>query len=748
MATIPTTSPRKLWQHPNPKSTAAYKFMQKLNGKHALNLRTWDDLYEFSITRIPLFWSELFHQHPLIHSGTPEEIYNTSARMDSVPRWFPGVSLNFAENVLFTADPANHSRYTTLGKEDGKTACTEVREGCTEIRHISWLELRERVGLFANAMRAHGVGKGDRVAVVASNSLDTLCVFYATVSLGGLFSSSSTDMGTKGVLDRLVQIRPRWVFVDDWAVYNGRTLDLRGKMGDIVEGMGGVREFEGVVSLPRWRGRAADVGGVPRARLLEEFLKKAEGDARLRFERVAFHEPFIVVYSSGTTGVPKCIVHSTGGVLLNSKKEGVLHRDIGPDSTVLQYTTTGWIMYLTSCQVMQHGARAILYDGSPFQPDLTSFLKLVGDEKVTDLGISPRYLQTLAAARPPVLPKNVIDLSQLKRVSSTGMVLSEAQFHWFYDEGFPAHVQLANISGGTDLAACFACDTPLKPLYVGGCQTLGLGLKVQVFDQTIEGGPGVPGREVTTLGEPGELVCTAPFPTMPVKFWGEDGAGKYFNAYFARFDDVWTHGDFIQIDPATRQVYFLGRADGVLNPSGVRFGSAEIYNVIDQHFGTEVQDSICVGQRRPQDDDERVLLFLMMKPGKQFTQQLVKGVKEAIATHAGRRCVPKFIFETPEIPVSLLLLNISCRIAERRLLTGLCRPLSISRRLSCPSSKLSAAKLSNPLIHWQIRIAWSFITSLQRTRCWLKLMNSGVSFDIEKHIAAGADCILAAQLQC
>ncbi|GAB7366868.1 hypothetical protein MBLNU230_g1036t2 [Neophaeotheca triangularis] len=656
--------PRKLWEHPNPQSTAAFRFMQTVNRTHNLNLQSWDALYDWSVTDIPAFWEQVFHQHPIIHSGSYSRVYDTAARMDSVPRWFEGVRVNFAENVLFTADPTDASRGTTTGKEDGKIACTEVREGCTEVRDVSWKELRQRVGALANAMRANGVGKGDRVAVVASNSLDTLVVFYAVTAVGGLFSSSSTDMGTKGVLDRLTQIKPDFVFVDDWAVYNGKSIDLRPKMREIVEGMKGIGEFKGLVSMPRWQDKPEDISGVPRTQLLSSFLSAAKGDSTLRFEKIAFDDPFIVVYSSGTTGIPKCIVHSTGGVLINSKKEGILHRDVGPSSTVLQYTTTGWIMYLTSCQVMQHGARAVLYDGSPFQPDLTTFLKLVGDQKVTDLGISPRYLQTLASAKPPIFPKNVTDLSSLKRVSSTGMVLSEAQFHWFYDQGFPPHVQLANISGGTDLAACFACDTPLKPLYVGGCQTLGLGLKVQVFDQTIEGGAGQAGREVSTPGEPGELVCTRPFPTMPIKFWGADGAEKYFNAYFARFDDVWTHGDFIQVDARTKQIYFLGRADGVLNPSGVRFGSAEIYNVVDQHFAAEVQDSICVGQRRPQDEDERVLLFLMMKPGKTFSRQLVRGVKEAIATHAGRRCVPKFVFETPEIPTTINLKKVELPVKQ------------------------------------------------------------------------------------
>jgi acetoacetyl-CoA synthetase len=258
--------------------------------------------------------------------------------MDSIPHWFHGTYLNFAENILYSASPTDHSSRSTQHKEDTKIALTEVREGNTEVRHLSWGELRRRVGLLSNAMRAHGVKKGDRVAVVASTSFDTFIAFMAVVSLGGLFSSSSTDMGTKGILERLLQIKPAYVFVDDWTVYNGKTIDLRPKIKDIVQGMEGVSEFRGVVAQPRFPGKPADLEGLPRTVTLDAFLEAAKGNAVLEFERVAFRDPFLIVYSSGTTGVPKCIVHSTGGVLVSVVKEG-LHHETGPDSVVLQYTT-------------------------------------------------------------------------------------------------------------------------------------------------------------------------------------------------------------------------------------------------------------------------------------------------------------------------------------------------------------------------------------------------------------------------
>ncbi|KAG9538997.1 acetoacetate-CoA ligase, partial [Aureobasidium melanogenum] len=413
----PSVMPRKLWEHPNPDATNMAQFIREVNKRRGLKLKTFQDLHQFSINQRTDFWADLFELHPLIHTGKYTQVVDPNARMDSVPSWFSGVKLNFAENILYTADPKDPSVRTVTGKESDKIALTEVREGCTEIKHYSWKELRAKVGLLAQAMKAHGVGKGDRVALVASNSTDTLTVFLAVTTLGGIFSSSSTDMGSQGVLQRLTQIEPKWIFVDDWAVYNGKTIDLKPKMKEIVDGMlkSKAKGFQGLVSMPRFQDRPADVGDVPKTMSLAAYLAKAGGNSELPFEKVDFKDPFLIVYSSGTTGVPKCIVHGCGPVLISSMKEGKLHLDSGPSMVNLQYTTTGWIMYLMSTMALQHGARSILYDGSPFLPDLTTFVRLVGEQKVTDLGISPRYLQTLASATPPVIPKQVTDLSNLRR---------------------------------------------------------------------------------------------------------------------------------------------------------------------------------------------------------------------------------------------------------------------------------------------------------------------------------------------
>ena len=422
-------------------------------------MQDYEALYKFSCTRRSDFWRHCFKQFPLVYNGTvPDPVVDESARMDSVPRWFKGVRLNFAENILYTGDSEGRP-CTSPGKEDDKVACTEVREGSflEPIRQVSWKELRQRVGRLAQAMKAHGVKKGDRIALVASTSVDTLTVFLAATSLGGLFSSSSTDMGVKGILDRLTQIKPKYLFMDDWAIYNGKKIDLRSKMQEIIQGMKDVTDFEGIVSQIRFANSPADLSSMRAAQTWDEFVSAATS-SDLIFEPLDFSDPFLIVYSSGTTGQPKCIVHAVGGVVLNGHKEGRLHRCIDSNSVQLQYTTTGWIMYMGSVQALLMGARMIMYDGSPFVPDLKSFVRLLGQEKVTNLGISPRYLQTLQMNN--VIPRKETDLSKMKIVTSTGMVLSDALFEWFYDAAFPAHTQLDNISGGTDLAGAFGTGQP------------------------------------------------------------------------------------------------------------------------------------------------------------------------------------------------------------------------------------------------------------------------------------------------
>lgn len=294
--------------------------------------------------------------------------------MDSIPDWFKGTRLNFAENLLFCSQGQ-------IGKESNKITVTEVREGeAHNALHLSWNELRSKVGRLAQAMRASGVVKGDRIAACASNSIDTLVVFLTTTALGGIFTSSSPDIGVKGLLDRLLQVKPRLLFMDDWSVYNGKSIDLRQKLGEVASAMLDVKEFQGIVSQPRFPSRPANINFIPKTQTLATFLAKAHTD-HLEFERIDFRDPALIAFSSGTTGRPKCIVHSTGGLLINAHKEGGLHQEHGPESVVLQYTTTGWIMYLPSVQNLLFGSRVVLYDGSPFTPGMASLIRLAEQER-------------------------------------------------------------------------------------------------------------------------------------------------------------------------------------------------------------------------------------------------------------------------------------------------------------------------------------------------------------------------------
>ena len=635
--------------------------------------QTFWDLHAYSVSQRAAFWGRLFDLAAFIHEGRCERVVDEALPIDAVPVWFRGVRLNFAENLLYSrerSDAPDHR--STRWKEDGKVAITEVREGGVDVQDITWGELRRRAGALAAAMKARGVVQGDRVVVVGANSIETALVWLATCWLGAIFSSSSTDMGVRGILQRTVQVDPKLLFFDDAAVYNGATLDLRDKMADVARGLrADCPRFQGLVVVPRFRDAPRDVSRVPHAETWASFLGSGtaagEGEedelAAPEFTRIDFAAPFLLCYSSGTTGTPKAIVHSVGGCMLNYWKEARLHEGLGPDSVTLQYTTVGWIMYVANVGTLLFGARSIMYDGSPFAPDALTLVRLLATHGVTKLGTSPRWL--LELHQRGLRPRDVADLSALRVVTSTGMVLSDRLQHWFYDAAFPPAVHLGNISGGTDIAGCFGCLNPLIPVHAGGAQGPSLGVDVRVFDAAL-GGPDAdddaalaPGTEVPH-GTPGELVAAQAFPNVPCAFWGDAAppgrpGSRYHAAYFARFRGVWAHGDFVCVHPATRNLHFLGRADGVLNPSGVRFGSSDIYGVLERRFADRVADALCVGQRRPADADESVMLFLLMRPGAVFDAALVRDVRDAIAADLSKRHVPRWVFETWEIPVGFCL---------------------------------------------------------------------------------------------
>ncbi|KAJ6783382.1 hypothetical protein PWT90_05842 [Aphanocladium album] len=647
------TMPRKLWENPNPKETEMWQFMQRCNERFGLNMQTFDDLYSWSCAHRADFWGAIWESQRAIHEGTYTRVVDESIPIDGLPRWFEGVRLNFAENFLYKRG-LEHGPGTrgTQDKEDDRIALTEVREGGVEERSITWGQLRHDAGRLAAAMEARGVQKGDRIVVVGANSYTTLLVYLAATWLGGLFSSSSTDMGINGLLQRTCQINPKFVFFDDGALYNGRIIDLRSKMEGMIQGLvADCSSFESMIAIQRFS-TPYHTSHLSRVERWEAFLAAGASSAfPPEFVRVGFQDPMVVYYSSGTTGAPKAIVHGVGPLLIAGHKEGILHRRMTPDDVKLQYTTTGWIMYMAAVSPLIGGAKSILYDGSPFQPDVGMLVRLVAKHKVTMLGVSPRWMAEFM--KNGMAPRKMADMSTLKLVTCTGMVLPDQMFDWFYDVGFETHTQLANISGGTDIAGCFVMENPLNPLYRGGCMGPSLGVPIAVYDHDMD--DGTDGKPVP-IGTSGDLVATGAFPNIPLYLWNDGATApgpKYKAAYYERFNHVWAQGDFCQIHPKSKAMLMQGRSDGVLNPSGIRFGSADIYAVLEKQFPAQIADSICVGQRRPADLDESVLLFVLMKKPGSLTKALVADIRTAIARGLTKRHVPKYIFEIPEIPTTV-----------------------------------------------------------------------------------------------
>ncbi|PHH92306.1 hypothetical protein CDD83_8020 [Cordyceps sp. RAO-2017] len=644
------TSPRKLWEHPDPQSSAMWRFMQDANRQHGLRLEGFHDLYKWSCDHRSQFWGQLWESQEWIHEGSFTQVVDESIPISRLPRWFEGVRLNWAENILWTRGPGHKGARSTLHKEDDKTAVTEVREGNTDVVNVTWAQLRDRVARLASAMQAMGLREGDRVVIVGAHACQTLVVFLATTWLGAIFSSSSTDMGVAGLLQRTVQINPKFIFFDDGALYNGKVINLCNKIAGVVDGMKECDQFSRAVVIQRFAAKPFDTSRIAKAERLEHFLQAATGSPP-PIKRVGFQNPLAIYYSSGTTGMPKAIVHGVGPLLMGTAKEAVLHADLKPDNVALQYTTTGWIMYLVSVAMMLKGARAVLYDGSPFLPDATVLLRIAEQQHVSLLGVSPRWMTELKARN--ITPREAADLSRLLVVTSTGMVLPDQMFDWFYDAAFPSRVQLVNMSGGTDIAGSFTIGNPLLPVHVGGCVGPGLGMPIAIYDHDLpDGSDGTP----LPPGTAGDLVATAAFPNVPLFLWGDSKpapGAKYHGAYFARFRDAWAQGDFCAMHPRTGAVLMLGRSDGVLNPSGIRFGSSDIYAVMERCFAADVAESLCVGQRRPHDADESVVLFLVMRPGRTLSRELTGRIKGTIATELTKRHVPKYVFAAPAVPVTV-----------------------------------------------------------------------------------------------
>ncbi|KAF8228881.1 acetoacetyl-CoA synthetase [Tricholoma matsutake] len=634
---------RLIWKHDRPAHTQVEILRRIINRKHGLDLSDYHDLHKYSVEDYT-FWLDLWEFLGIISSVPPNsKRIIMEGQTKEVPVWFPGARLNYAENLLYRNDDA--------------IAITATGESGI-VTNYSFRKLQHLVRRMAAALRVNGLQSGDRVAAIVTNSTNAIVIALATISIGAIFSSTATDMGTQGILDRYRQIRPKFVFAETEVVYSGKTINLLGKVSEVIRDLLD-KGLQQAVLLPSAK-TGQDTGhNIPQSINLSAFLDT--GDNReLRFEQLPFDHPVFILYSSGTTGKPKCIVHSGGGVLLQTKKEARLGFDSSPSDTYLQFTTTAWMMWNFQLVGLACGARIILYDGSPFYPDLSTYLRLVNDQGITVLGTSPRFLaEVLGQGIKPLV--DIGKFEDLRTLMVTGAVLTPPMFEWA-QQAFGEHIHIDSTSGGTDICTSFVTGTPSLPVYAGEIQGKALGMKTEVFDPA--------GNNIEHTGQPGELVCTRPHPSLPVCFWGDPTGEKFRDAYFSmypgifhstdfieltlkmRTSGVWRQGDFIVANPATKGLMILGRSDGVLNPSGVRFGSAEIYSVLEKFSGI-LEDSICVGQRRPQDIDEHVLLFVKMRAGHHFTRALEDEIRSSIRTRLSARHVPSYIFEVQEIPYTV-----------------------------------------------------------------------------------------------